>query len=355
MRLAQRSGVEPGLAHGVLAARWCVAEHTRDELVHVQGEHLVLPIAVVDVRQAHGGACEIEGVARSQRAALDVAGEVQRDTAPVRVGLADLHVPVAAPLLVQHALPVHGIVRGWQLQLLRLQGLLQLREQLAAEQALQREHRYQEARTCGVPLLLCIEPAGADEAVHMRMATQRATPGVQGHEQAGGGPQVPRIGTQLQQALACAIEQQLVEPGAVELPQRDELVRQGEDDVEVGAGQQALQLRGQPLLTCLHGAARTAAMTTGVVLHLAVVANGAREHMRAHLGAMAVPDAPGRVPLARMQRMALRIRLEVPIEDLLQRALHAIPSRPMSKVTSRGRGCADAGRRPASALFAAQA
>lgn len=353
MLFAQRGGVEPGLAHGVLAAWRCVAEHARDELVNVQSEHLVLVIAVVDVGQVHGGACEIEGVARAQRAALDVAGEVQRDTAAVLIGLADLYVPVAAPLGVQHTLPVRTIVPRRQLQLLRPQGLLQLREQLAAEQVLQCPHRHQEALAGGVPLLLGVEPAGADEAVHVWMAAQRAAPGVQRHEQAGRGTQVPGIGAQLQQALACAIEQQLVEPGAVELPQRDELVRQGEDDVEVRAGQQARQLRGQPLLAGLHGAARAAAVATGVVLHLAVVACGAGHHMRAHLGAMAVADAPGRVPLACMQCMALRIRLKVPIEDLLQRALHAISPRPMGKVTSPCRDCADAGRRPASALFAA--
>jgi hypothetical protein len=53
-----------------------------------------------------------------------------------------------------------------------------------------------------------------------------------------------------------------------------------------------------------------------------------------------------------VQRTTLRIRLEVPIEDLLQRAVHSRPPRYSAKGTSRGGDCADAGRRPASALFA---
>lgn len=84
---AQRGGIEAGVAHGVLAARRRVRQHTCDELGRLKGESLVLSVTVIDVAQAHRGAREIECLARPQGPTLDVAGEVQRNTAAVGIGL----------------------------------------------------------------------------------------------------------------------------------------------------------------------------------------------------------------------------------------------------------------------------
>ena len=111
-----------------------------------------------------------------------------------------------------------------------------------------------------------IEAAGADQAVHVWVVAQVAAPGVQGHEQTRHGAEVARVGAQVEQAAAGAVEQQLCQDCAVELPEREKDVREGEDDVEMGAGQQLGQLRGEPLLAGCAGAARASAVAAGVIL-----------------------------------------------------------------------------------------
>lgn len=105
----------------------------------------------------------------------------------------------------------------------------------------------------------------------MGVLAERATPAVQCHQQARLGAEKALICTQLKQTLTRAVEQQAIDGCAVEGPQRDEVVWQCEDAMEVIAGQQTLQLLLQPLLTGSIGAGRATAMTTRVVLNTAVV------------------------------------------------------------------------------------
>ena len=116
------------------------------------------------------------------------------------------------------------------------------------------------------PLTAGVKAAGGDEAEQVGVMAQVAAPGVQGHEQAWESAEVARVGTQVEQARACGIEQQPGHEGAVELPQAEEAVRQGEDDVEVRARQQLGQLCGQPALARRLCASRAAAVAAGVVL-----------------------------------------------------------------------------------------
>ena len=95
----------------------------------------------------------------------------------------------------------------------------------------------QEPALAGAPLAGAVESAGGDQAVQVRVVAQVAAPGVQSHEQAGLGAEVAGVGTQLEQARADAVEQHLRHGRAVELPECDEGVRQGEDDVKVRARQ----------------------------------------------------------------------------------------------------------------------
>ena len=106
-------GVKADVAHSVLAFRGCMPEHAGDELGGLKGEVLAFCVAVVEVGEGHGVVCEVQAAVRAQRAALDVAGQVQRDTAAVGVRLVDLDVPVAAPLLLDHRLPVSAVL-AWR-------------------------------------------------------------------------------------------------------------------------------------------------------------------------------------------------------------------------------------------------
>jgi len=337
---SKSAGVKPGVAHGVLRTRRCVPEHARDELVSIEAQCLALVIAVVGVAEANGVVGEGERPIARQRAALDVAGQVQRDTVTMGVGLADLDVPVQPVVACDGATPMELVLLRRQAQQPGIQGAPQLGEELAAEQELKRLDGDEEVRTRGAPLTLGIDAAGAGQAVHVRVVVERSPPGVQCHQQAGYGAQVARHGTQLEHALAHAVEEPLVQPRAVELPQRDEGVRQGEDQVEMRAGQQLLELGLSPLTLWSLGAARAAAMAAGVVPDDAVVAVRAGQDVRAECRGIAVADAACRTRLAWVQSAPLRISGKVLPEDVLHRAAHGwMPAMNHAGSGSVYRGC----------------
>jgi len=221
------SGVKPGVAHGVLGMGRCVPEHAGDELVSIEAQRLALMITVVGVAEADRAMVEIECSIMRQRAALDVACQVQRDTAAMDIGLADLDVPVQPVVACDGAAPMKLILLERQAQQPGIEGALELGEELAAEQVLERLDGDEEVGARGAPLALAVDAAGAGQAVHVRVVVEGSAPGVQCHQQARHGAEVTRHGRQLEHALAHAVEQQLVHPCAVELPQRDERVRQG--------------------------------------------------------------------------------------------------------------------------------
>ena len=315
-------GVKPGVAHGVLGARRRVPENAGDELVGMQVNGLATLVAVIGVAEADGVVGEVERPIARQRTALDVASQVQRDTAAMGIGLADLDVPVQPVVACDGATPMELILLGRQAQPPGIEGVLEVGKELAAEQELKRLERDEEVGVRGAPLALAVEATGAGQAVHVRMVAERSAPGVKCHQQTRHGAQVARHGRQLEDALAGAVEEQLVHPGAVELPQRDERVRQGEDQVEVRAWQQLFELSLNPLALRPIGAARATAMAASVVLDNAAVALRAGQNMRAERRAVAVADTARRTRLTRMQRAPLCVRGKVLSEDVLHRAAH---------------------------------
>ena len=157
------------------------------------------------------------------------------------------------------------------------------------------------------------------------VVAERAPPGVQRQQQARGGPQVPGVAQHLQQALAHAVEQQLGQSLAVELPQPEQFVRQGEHHMKVRAPQQSIQLGLHPRLARAARTARAAAVAASVE-HLALgVTLGAIVQVSAALGGVARADAVGRTELARVQPTALRKRIKVLGENVLHRAPHSYP------------------------------
>ena len=321
------AGVKAGVAHGVLRARRCVPEHTGDELVSTEAQGLAVVVAVVGVVEADRAEVEIKRSIVRQRAALDVACQVQRDTTAMGVGLADLDVPVQPVVACDGATPMKRVLLRRQAQQPGIEGAPQVGEELAAEQMLKRLDGDEEVGARLVPLALWVDATGAGQAVHVRVVVERSAPGVQCHQQAWYGAEVARHGSQLEDTLAGAVEEQLVHPGAIELPQRDEGVGQGEDQMKVRAGQQLFELRLSPLALLRLGAARAAAMAAGVVLDDAAVAVRTRQDVRAERRGVAVADGTRRALLARVQRTLLRVGGKVLSEDVLHRAAHVRTSR----------------------------
>ena len=217
---------------------------------------------------------------------------------------------------------MRAVVLGRQQQELVLQGVLQCAQQAPTKELAQGLQRQQEACARSAPLTGGIEPAGRDQAVQVRVVAQVAAPGVQGHEQAGQGAEVAGVCAQLEQAGASGIEQHPCHERAVELPQADEAVRQGEDDVKVRAWQQLGQLSGQPALARRIGTARAAAVAAGVVLHRVEMALRAGQHVHAHGALKTLADAVGGTVLTRVQHMALGVLAKVLPEDVLQGRVH---------------------------------
>ena len=107
-------GVKAGVACGVLAFWGCMPEDAGYEFAGLEREVLALGVAVIEVGECHLVLGEMQAAIRAEGAALDVAGQVERDTAPVCVGFVDLDIPVGAPLLVEQMLPVRAILLWWQ-------------------------------------------------------------------------------------------------------------------------------------------------------------------------------------------------------------------------------------------------
>ena len=193
-------------------------EHAGDEFVGMQGEVLALAVTVVEVGEGDAAVAEVQAAVRAKGPALDVSGQVQGHAAAVGVWGLDLDVPVRVPLRIDEGLPVLLIVRRWYGQVMLTQCVLERTEKPTPESLAQRLDGQQEFGAGVVPGVGCVEATGGDQAVQMRMLAEVATPGVQGHEQAGHGAQVTLIAAQCEQAGAGGVEQHLGHGHAVELP-----------------------------------------------------------------------------------------------------------------------------------------
>lgn len=252
---------------------------------------------MVEVVEGDAVGGEYEATRAGHGAALGVASQVQHDTAAVGVGRADLDVPVLAVQRAQQGEAVR-VRRACGNTQSATEPELELGEQLATEQVLQGAHGQQPVGPAGTPVGEWVEAAGGDQGVDVGVRREVAAPGVQGQQQAWGGAQHARVGQKLQQRLAHGGEQQRGAQRAVGGPQRQQLVRQREDHVEVRTRQQALKFMLDPAQASGLGAAWAQPMAAGVELQLLARAAGAAEHVSAQGQGAAAGDAASGVQLA---------------------------------------------------------
>ena len=96
------------------------------------------------------------------------------------------------------------------------------------------------------------------------MMGERLPPGVQHGQKADLGAQALGVGRYLQQGSGHAAKQQLVEPTLILQHQPGELVRHGEDDMEIVQRNQFAGARGDPAVARLRLALGAVAVTAGV-------------------------------------------------------------------------------------------
>ena len=156
----------------------------------------------------------------------------------------------------------------------------------------------------------------------MGVLAEVAPPGVKRHEDAGQGAKELGVGAQGDEALAGAVKEDAVEPGAVEAPKGQQDVRQGEDDVEVLARQELVELGLDPGLAWFVGALGAGAVTAGVVLEPGVAVSGAVQQMSAHGRGEAVGDGPGCTAFTRAELVLGHVLGHVLHEDVLEADAH---------------------------------
>src|SRR5208282_5147651 len=137
-----------------------------------------------------------------------------------------------------------------QVQLTAFEGKLQAGDELAAEHAPQYGNGKEEAWVGSNPAgVIGGESAGGNDTVDMRMKLEFLIPGVKHAEEADLGPEMGWIARYLLQGFGAGPEQQTVDDLLVLESQRSQLRRQGEDDVDVGRGQQFTTTRRDPAFT----------------------------------------------------------------------------------------------------------
>ena len=321
------AAVKTAIAHGMQPFGWRVPQHACDELVGVHTQGLDATVPVVGVAHAH----QALGVERQltvvgHGTALDVPGQIQRDTARVLVGRLDLDIPVRAIELADRGQPVRQSLLRRQSQVLQGEHGLQASQQLAPEQDLQRFEREQEAGAAGLPLLVQINATGADQAVHMGVLRQIAAPGVQGHEKPWAHAQALGVAHQFEQRVTHAVKQQRSHGGTIERPQWQQHMRQREHDVEVRAVQQTCELGVDPELARPAGTPRTTAVAASTVLSGFEVPVRASQGLGAESASATTANALRGAQLARVQATLLGVAVEVSVEDILHRTAHGARS-----------------------------
>ena len=173
-------------------------------------------------------------------------------------------------------------------------------DELAAKHALQYSNGKEEAWMGSNPAgVIAGESAGGNDTVDMGMKLEFLVPGMEHAEEADLGTEMAGIARDLQQGFGAGPEQQTVDEFLVLESQRSQLRRQGEDDMDVGRGQQFTTTRRDPAF------ARTGLTLRAVPVATAVVRDGGT---MSAAGALIDMAAEGRGATARDGQQDLKVR-----------------------------------------------
>ena len=137
-----------------------------------------------------------------------------------------------------------------QVQLTAFEGRLQAGDELATKHAPQYSDGKEEAWVGSNPAgVIAGESAGGNDTVDMGMKLEFLVPGMEHAEEADLGSEMGGIARDFQQSFGAGAKQQTIDEFPVLESQRSQLRRQGEDDVDVGRGQQFTTTRRDPAFT----------------------------------------------------------------------------------------------------------
>ena len=160
------------------------------------------------------------------------------------------------------------------------------------------------------------ERATRHDAVHVHMLRQGLAPGVEHGGHAELSAEVARITAEAGERGGRGVKEQPIEQARVALRQWVQLVRQGEDDMEVGNRQYLGPARGEPALGGQALAFGAVAITTGVVGDPFGAARRADGSMATEHGGAAGGDGAQGAALRAGQRIGTLIRRAVSADDI---------------------------------------
>jgi len=280
------------------------------------------PVAMVGVLEPDSVRVDADQALVSDRASPQVAAEVGDDAPRVRVALGDMHVPLPAPETTQEVgqprLRESGGEHQATLRLVFAEGC----QELAPEECADDAEGQQEAVAHGFEPAT-VPSAPGDQGVDVRVEAQGASPGVQRGEHPGACTEVLLVGEKLEQGVANRAEQPIIHPGPVAVPQRFEVVRDGEDHVIVIAGQELLRAGLDPGLDSHGSALWTRAMAARVVEHARDVSVRADANVAATRSGPTPLDVASRSDHMSGQATRSCVGLETAPKYLLQRGAQA--------------------------------
>src|ERR1700751_5189777 len=173
-----------------------------------------------------------------------------------------------------------------------LEGRLQPRDELAAKHGPQYGDGKEEARVGSNPAdVITGESAGGNDTVDMGMKLEFLVPSMEHAEEADLGAEMSGVASDFEKSFCAGPKQQTIDDFLVLQSQRSQLRGQGEDDVDIGRGQQFTTTRRDPAFARTGLTLRAVSVATTVVGDGGTMsAAGALSEMSAGSGGATSPD-----------------------------------------------------------------
>ena len=209
-----------------------------DELL-VGKSHLLagITILVVTIPEGNGIVRDLQDPGIGDRHTVGVAAKIIDGITKAVEGLFDVGAPVGSIEIINETLPVHGMCRirkgRRQHKLAGCAILLQSSHELAAKQLRGRSDRDEEVVPALTQFQIPRESGTGNDAVDMRMEREVLTPCMDHLDDARLSAQIPLVAGQSQKRLRSSLMEKRVEQFLVGEEQSVEIMRHGEDDVEI--------------------------------------------------------------------------------------------------------------------------
>ena len=315
---------KPRLPNADEAARQDVLDEAAQKL-HRGQRHRAPLIVVGVVLPLKGDVVTVEGEQPmiADRHAMGVAPEVAQHGGRSAEGRLRVDDPVRLEERIDEGVPLRRVaqVLGGAGEIEFVPGVRapERVDKLPAKDPTEDLHGQEEAGVLRLDPALVIgrEAAGRHDAVHVRMADQGLSPGVEDAQHADLGAEMSRIGGDLAERRRARLKEPRVQARTIPIGQRQERMRQREDDVHIRHVEQLPLARLEPALAGLRLALRAVPIPTRVVGDGLMPAGVTPIEMAAERGGPTARDrAKDRSLLHAQPRMLLEEGVTLRVEDI---------------------------------------